>query len=593
MSTEQKNTPSTQLETSPVLNWLAWYLSLDETAKQKQSATAIPDSKLPLVDIAPTQPDSQKTEKQLTPPLSKPEIQQVPHDGDKLIMVINFLLREVVPLKSRADQVKLLHYYFKAILSESLFSPFTSLGYSIELTDGNLKLYDDVYQIRPDVTEVCRQASASVTEAAEKRRYELEHTQITDLIQKIATLFTAGYPPQALIELITHHQPEIPSVESVFTAFGWQAATNLITPEAAHKLELPTHQLPHYAGKKIAYLMPQSEVHKGNMSVLVIAQPIFIPSLNRLVLLHDQCFYPADWQHHLNVLTKLGVTIPPEIAQLTTHHNLTSQEIQTIEAFVMKQVVTLSDWQTTHAQAVLANLTGKQGIVMKLKEWWKKQQLKTMEASLHWYAELVVELMSRETAHGPLDTQKITKLSLFLKRIVFAGILSKEKLIEAKLSQLLDLYYQHAHQSEEQFATTAASTFRFSAAIKAIDTSLLECVSVGTINGFGAKQLFSQLQMGKNLTQGDLVKLIGSERAKKWQEGGTCITCGDVNWVGECGMCLQCEVAAGNKNSFFDSPMSVTKPKLPKLDKSLTESKAPTTTLIPTTTVGNFVASLI
>ncbi len=589
-------------ESIPVLSWLAWYLSQENEFFNKLTPTALPNQRSKsdaITNSRPVSPEEIETTNHLSTSespqeVAKPEIQQIPHDGDKLIMVINFLLREVMPLKSKADQVKLMQYYFRAILSESLFSPFTSLAYSIQVETGGLKLHDDIYQMRPDVVEVCRVAADSVKDGAEKRRYELEHVQIKQLIERIGVLFVTGHPPHALIELITSFEVKKPDYATVFQAFGWQSATNLISPEAANKLELPTHKLEHYAGKKISYLMPQSEVHQGNMSVLVIAQPVFIPSLNRLVLLHDQCFYPSDWTSHLRLMKRLGVNVPTDLTKLAKKINPTQAEIQAIEAFVLSQVVTLNDHQLEPAKQVLTKLTDKQGLIMKLKDWWKQQEIKLMEPSLRWYAELIVELMQRETDGKPLSTQKVTKLSLFLKRIVFAGILTKEKITQSSLSELLQLYYGHAHQSEETFSKTAAVGFNFSAAIKSIDTSWLECVSIGAINGFGAKNLLAKFNLGEQLTQSDLINAIGADRAKKWQEHKSCSTCPATDtWVGECGLCFSCETRsnAGEKLSAWNSTVSN---KAPDLLPKITPPKAkPASTFVPNVSIGSFVAGLV
>ncbi len=605
MSAEQQATAiASHSEVSPILIWLSAYLAQTQVAESKPHQTPL----LPPPDTIPTKNRHEMTPAgtigatEAMPDSSAPEltknaeVQQIPHNNDRLVMIINFLLREVVPLHSRSAQEKLLQYYFRAILSESLFSPYTSLGYSISLKQtGEIKLHDDIYQMRPDVEEVCRTAITSVTETAEKRRFELEHQQIVALIEKLGVLLTTGQPPHALINAIVEAvDTQRPSAQEVYTAFGWKPADNLISVEAARKLELPAHDLPCYAGKKIAYLMPQSEIHKGNMSVLVVTQPVFIPSINRLVLLHDQCFYAAHWHDHLEVLEKLGSSIPENIRQIVKKRQLSETEIKTTEKYIMSQVMTLDEWQTQPARVVFDRIAIKQSPLMRLKEWWKKQQLSSMDSSIEWYAKLVIELLQKEFNEKTLRETDVTKLSLFLKRIVLAGILSKEQLSGSQLPELLALYHQHAHQSEEVFSRTAANVFNFSAAIKSIDTSLLECVSVGTINGFGAAKLFNSLtlQGGGSLSRSDIAAVIGEGRAIKWQEHSTCIGCkGNDMWVGECGLCLKCELESSGEQIIPDVDSSGKHKKTANAES--TSRKELPVAKPQTVSVGNFIASFV
>lgn len=521
------------------------------------------------------------------------EVQQIPHNGDKLIMIINFMLREVLTIQSREAQLKLLNYYLGAILSESLLSPYTSLAYSIgKNKEGKLTLHDDVYQKRPDLLAVVEVAAANVVNASERRRYNLEKEQVERIVAEIEALITSGVSPQAIVHAVETSLSTV-KVEQVERSedlqhTDWLPAKGLINHEVAMKMDLPSPDVEAYAHKKIVYTMPQSEVHRGNMSVLVIAQPVYIPKLNRVILLHDQCFFPAEWKTHSKIWKQLGIAIPTDITQIIQKPERTTQETHQIEEFFMSQLCVLPHSQLSTARKVFEQLLPEQKLFLAFKEWQKQREMKRMKKSLHEYSSLVLTLMEKEFKAGILSMQQVNKLSLFLKRIVLAGILTRERVTSLKASELLTLYYEHGHQSEEVFAHAAMSGFGFAAAGKTIDLSLLECVSVGTINGFGMRESILKMQLNPSgFDRGDIAKVIGHDRAKKWKDHQTCIGChkSDV-WVGECGLCLPCEL---HENA-IELPQIAPKPPLVQLPKKqLLTAVAHNQTIA----VGNLVASLI
>lgn len=543
-----------------------------------------------------TQPTQSEQELQTNPVTGgeqqpNPEVQQIPHNGDRLIMVINFILREVLTIQSREAKLKLLNYYLGAILSESLLSPFTSLAYSIQKNkEGKLTLHDDIYQARPDLLAVVEVAAASVIDEAEQRRYNLEKEQVVRVIAEIETLIMSGTSAHLILHAV---ESSLKNANS-FTyqerpqPTDWLPAKGLISQEVALKMDLPSPDVEAYAHKKLVYTMPQSEVHRGNMSVLVIAQPIYIPKLHRVILLHDQCFFPADWKTHCKVWRKLGTTIPSHIIDIAQKQERTSQETHEIEEFFMTQLCLLPHSQLLVARKVFEQLLPEQKLFLAFKEWQKQRAIKRMNSSLQEYSKLVLTLMEKENKTGTLSPQQVNKISLFLKRIVLAGILTREKISAMKASELLQFYYEHGHQTEETFARTAMTRLSFAAAGKTIDLSLLECVSVGTINGFGMKDALLKMQLNPQaFGRTDIAKVIGAERAKKWKNHQNCIGCHrkDV-WVGECGLCLPCElhqntIAVPAVPAKIEPPIQPEKPPLMKAAANQTIA------------VGNLVASLI
>lgn len=518
------------------------------------------------------------------------EYKPIPDRGDKLIMVLNFLMREVVPLKSREAQKQLLVYYFKAILSESIFSPFTSLAYSITTnSDGGIELHDDIYQIRPDVLTVCQSAVNHAQNETERQRFQLELLQFQALIDQLHALLTSGYPPHAILEKISNlQQQDFAKTEAqLFDAFGWTPTENLISVEAARKLNLPPTKHQCYAGKKVVYIMPQSMIHEGNMSVVAVTQPVYIPAIKKFVLLHDQSFFSSDWKDHFKTLNKLGVPIDQRLYTIAKKQHHTANEKKQLEEYVMSHVVVLHDQQTIPAKNTLTRLLDKQSIIVRAKEWWKKARIMRMNSSLERYAELVLLVLEKENVNSSFSPKKVRSLTQFMKRIVLAGILTESHLSEGQVESMVRLYTEHGHKSEQAFAETAAFGFNFGAAIKSIDTSLLECVSIGTIQGFGLNKVIAQLNDNPFLVSRDaLAQVIGAERAQKWHRNQTCIQCGLITWVGECGLCLSCETATQVQTAHQSKKNQVPKPKTKITDKTSLRNEE-------VITVGSFVANLI
>lgn len=574
--------------TAPSLIFLLSILSSHLKTEQK-TQLLLPkpaDSETTQLDHPETESPTEGHEGKLSAPENKsaPEYVPIPDNGDKLIMVLNFLLREVVPLPSKEAQKQLLTYYFRAILSESLFSPFTSLAYTITTDgDGDIKLHDDIYQIRPDVSAVCRSAIHHARTEAERQRYTLESQQFQELITTLHVLLTSGYPPQAILEKIANSDQAAHNHDEkiLFNSFGWIQAEELITVDVAQKLNLPSIKTSCYAGKKVAYIMPQSEIHAGDMSVVVIAQPVYIPSIQRFVLLHDQSFFATSWSSHIATLLKLGVAVDPEIIKISKKKHLVAEEKRKMESYIMSQVVTLEDQQATPAKVTLSKLLNKQSPLISAKEWWKKIRIKQMDASLDKYADLVLAVLEEERLGDTVKPKTVQSLTLFIKRIVLAGILTESQINNNQVAELVTLYKQHGHKTEQEFARTAALGFNFGAAVRTIDTSLLECVSIGTIQGFGLNRVLAQLNNDPlSVSRDTLANVIGAERAMKWREHQTCIQCGTNNtWVGECGLCLKCETAPQLNNQPKSDlpkprnrPTYATKNNVPRVEQTISVS---------------------
>ena len=530
--------------------------------------------------------------------LEKPETEnlttkEIPNpEQDKIIVILNFLIKEVLPIKNRQQQIDLLIYFFRSILSETQRLPITHLAYDIaQKESGEIALYDDVYKLRPDLLQICEDAVQSlVINQAEKDRYLLEKQQIEQLLLNIRDLFNQS--PHAWIALISEDKKEVKTnrnpenkTQKILENKGWKTLSptdsfQFIRPEVRRKMGLTEQIEPITIGPKYLYLMPQSEVHEGNLSVMVIAQPIFIPSLNRFILLHDQHMAPRDWSDHKKLFTKLGISVPENFSDL---------DFKAKEKFVMEQLISLpNNFQEKTASDTFLEIFPENKFFKKIRQKITRKKIEKMEPALKEYAELVLDTFSDELKNDPnLETNTVNKLGIFIKRVVLAGILDVKKISSKKRVSIFEHFKKYGNLGEEAFALSLAKNLNFSSATKAFNTSLIECVALSPI---GSVQQLIKLRGSfdfASLSRKDLAKYIGSDRAKDWSMG-SCVRCGSLNtWIGECDWCLSCEMnyksppnyASSTKNS---SPINPSFPKktMPIINK-------------PAETLGGFIANLI
>lgn len=477
-------------------------------------------------------------------------------EKDKLVVILNFILREVLPLPNRQQQKDLLVYFFRSILSETQRLPITHLAYEISppSPEKPLALHDDMYKVRPDLLQICSEVleADSITDK-ERARYGLEKKQIEALLRELTTLLTLS--PHGTLEFLATDQSLVaetkkPSLEDrensatiqTLTQQGWKTLTaadafSFIQPNVKEKLQIENHFEEILVGPKYFYVMPQSEVHVGNLSIMVLAQPLFIPSLNRYVLLHDQHMAPKDWTDHAELFSSLGVQIPPNFSSLSFSEK---------EKFVMNTLISLPEklQEKTSLETIL-ELFPEKKFWTKLRQKRTQKKIKKMESSLEEYADLLLDVTEQETHRDPeLKPPTVKKLSNFLKRVVLSGILDTKRISSQKRLDLFHHFQEHGNLPESAFALSVSKLVGFSSATKAFDTSLLECVA---LSPFTSVQQLAQLQISgpfnaENLSRSGLSKYVGGERAKDWTIGN-CSRCPNTNtWIGECSWCLNCEM---------------------------------------------------
>ena len=314
-------------------------------------------------------------------------------------------------------------------------------------------------------------------------------------------------------------------------------------------------------GQKYLYVMPQSAIHEGNMSIIVIAQPVYIPELNRFILLHDQHMTPKNWEEHVKLFKSLGVNIPS---------NFNDLEFSEKEELVMKTQITLPEnLQEEIAEDSFLTIFPEKKFFKKLRQKLTRRKIKNMEPALDEYAGLLIDVAENEVASDPnLTPPAVEKLSNFMKRVVLAGILDTKKITNKKRQSIFSHIKKIGHLGENDFAISLAKSVGFSSALKAFDTSLLECVALSPISGINQ---LAKLQMEgvsiSSLTKIELEKFVGEKRAKEWKIG-SCLKCGVGNtWIGECSWCLSCETnfdSSSTPKVDWSSPLKTNKKEIKK-----------------------------
>lgn len=549
--------------------------------------------------------NSQKQAKKEKQPLATPEIPNP--SQDKLIVILNFIIREVMPINNREEQKDLLVYFFRSILSETQKLPVTHLAYDISQKKTgknssnsthssnqppNLALYDDLYKLRPDLLQICEEAVQSLAiNQVEKARYGLEKKQIENLLQALQSIFSSS--PHALLSLIAkdstsllHPTEKINTNQTTqeLENKGWKTLSpeksfTFIQPDVRKKMGIENHAGTISLGPKHLYVMPQSAIHEGNLSIIVIAQPVFIPELNRFILLHDQHMATKDFTDHIKLFKKLNKKTPTDFNSL---------DLSEKEDFVMNTLVTLPEnLQTKTASDTFFTLFPEKKFFKRLRQKITRKKIQKMESSLEEYAELLLDVVEKETTPGQQITESsVQKLENFMKRVVLAGILDTKKISTKKRFSLFEHFKEFGNLDEESFALSLSSNLGFSSAVKAFDTSLVECVA---LSPFSSVQQLANLQANgalnpANLSRMDLSNFVGKDRAKEWKMG-SCAKCGTTNtWIGECNWCLNCEMN-------YDSS-GIKTPSIKKSNNASPSEKKP----LPkpkSVGLGSFVAGLI
>ncbi|MEA2056801.1 MAG: hypothetical protein U9O78_03840 [Patescibacteria group bacterium] len=447
----------------------------------------------------------------------KKEVEQ----DEALLEIFNFLLREILPLPE-PQKIRLLKHYLGAIAREA-HQASSHLAYTIDFDElGNINLTDPIYQKNKEVVAVCQASIEKASSQLAKSRYLLELKQIERLIAalKQTTPFNTG-APQLLQEV---EELSEAALSKTFEAIGWKRASNSIMPELDNMMpELdgqPNLNSPSancWVGQKSLYLMPESKIHPGGFTVVVLVQPAFLPEENRWALLQSQYMIQLSQADLIQLLQKLGQNISPT-------KNAAFDEI---EQKTMSLLISLgSEAQLLSAEEVFLNLLEEfetRNQVQKLKKATQVNQLRLKN-----YAHYLIKIFKLENYEQGLSSKQTERLILGIKRVVLAGIFDLNNIGDAEVERLVE-HYQHFSTKQQKphpkrrqlfgpleavFATSLAETATFASATKAFNPSLIECLTMSPFSAITAQG--QRLGTNSSISPGGLWGKL---------EGRGCITC--------------------------------------------------------------------
>jgi ribosomal protein L37E len=461
-------------------------------AKEKQPSIDHPESWWPWLASLINKDQSE------TPKLSEeiPVPQQVETNGETLLEIVNFILREVVVLKKKKDQIKLLTHYLAAIAREA-HQATSHLVYSIEFDEQKgIQLIDHIYQDNGNIKKVCQSAIEQAQTDVERTRYELELNQVERLLSALNGLAKQG---ASFIFAKTLEEAASEKIRQLFSQIGWKKTSNLITPEVAQQLQLKSPFVDCWAGQKNVYIMPQSDVHPGGYSVVVLTQPIFIPDQNQWVLLHSQYMIKMSWQDHL------------EFSQKTTNQSLDpkTEAGHDLEQTIMSQLIELTPrWQTLSAEETFLALLGQ----FETRE--KRDQLETRtklnQLNIENYAQYILEILAIENCQQTLSASQISQIKIALKRVVLSGLFDLNPMNNQELTKLIRHYVQFKNKDAkrkntkkvglEKLFVSSLLSLGYQSAGKSFDLSLVECLTMSPFSALSPKS--SNLPPGSNPVKG-------------------------------------------------------------------------------------------
>lgn len=468
---------------------------------------------------------------------------------------VSEVLNEVRHLPTDKAKKNLLHHQFRAQVKEEVGLPFHTFAMVLRhegVLDPQFHLHDDAYHWSL-VTERCQRAIAVAQNKTEHDRYQLELEQILKL-EYLINEQLVGFDHALLADMANEKLGDKKNREMTAAhlyRLGWQDAP-LILPELDQRLKLPDLSKC-IVGPKFFYIMPKSPVHKGWQTMYLIAQPAYLPDLDRWVVIQDQHMARAEWQEYDQILTLAGEYVPIH----------SSRQIALKEIEVMSQCLQLeSNYQTLPAQEVFLDLIyrrrGKQDQVQRILASQQKllQVSDHLEESFDLHSDYLLKVLKLEENWEPTWTPT-KKERLFQAYFNTYSSLYHKKPITATQSRQWFKHYQQLYQdqSSRQSPFEQRSAHRLLAATAEAPwlllsiQSQLEC-SLLAVSGLMKNNLDPHLLNAiqtNSLTFSQLESVIGKERAKRWKLG-KCVACkAEPVWIGdkfsgkECDVCLACE----------------------------------------------------
>lgn len=208
--------------------------------------------------------------------------------------------KELYLFSNREQKHAFLDHQLRSLTREHHSKPFHAETMDVRTLNGVTSLHDPLYA-DSDLLERCHRAIEAADTTDKKIRYQREADQVERLLSTLEPIVQTN--PHAVIEYLLNTDDD----KKVISEYeGWHLVTapEIISLAETIKANIdPAEKL--LVGKKQLYIMPQSTVHKGWKSMYLIAQPAFIPSQNRWVVLQEQHMATIPWEKHFEFLNRL------------------------------------------------------------------------------------------------------------------------------------------------------------------------------------------------------------------------------------------------------------------------------------------------
>jgi hypothetical protein len=467
---------------------------------------------------------------------------------------------EALKLKTREERLRLFTYQNEALVKELNRVPFHSAAYEIELRENLSKneetpyvLVDKTYA-QADILEWCNKAVAAAKNSQFARRYELEKKQIEHLLEVLGETLQPHVAFKYLSELTMNAEER----NELLDQLGRRSITGLISDTVAKHYNI-NKDTECWAGPKFFSIMPQSEAHGNEDIMYAIDQPVFLPEHNLWLNLHDQhMFHITDkdhnyWQDQHRALQGINPDyVPPSSeASLAVHE----EQIMAQYPQLPEEYLALSAEETFLA-ILYKNHEDQRQVLVEYQQ--KLAVFNRLKKTFPLHSNYIVDVLE-------IDEQYEKEWSVEKAERIYQALFNSistfmhSEVLTPKIAEQWLTQYKHAFSTVEHRTNpwkirdiNRAGFSEGAGWIAQAVSSNIECFGV-TITQLNPEVLQSIMSGGGTLEQ--LASVIGMERAKLWWEKGIqkCRTCDSKTHVGECGLCLNCEMGANKDPSLFDS----------------------------------------
>lgn len=314
------------------------------------------------------------------------------------------IFRELALLPNREDRKKLLLHQLSALTNEHLRQPFHAYllhthvnrqkAPTLSASSSSVTLFDPLYA-EGSVLDRCQRAIAQAQSPDHAKRFALELSQMQQL--------------EAVITEVISQAPAVTHAVLDQLAFpGWVKNTTALSPEQAKQAGVPQDTAV-FLGQKYFYLMPQSSIHDGEMSMYLLAQPAYIPATQSWVVLQEQLFEQIPWEEHAKAINR-AKTNPHSASEPA---KITNYALDSKEQELMSHCIELHpSLQATHPRAVLSFLAGVELEALLNKQQQLTQQHAALKQSLELHAEYLLDIQELDDAwEKNWSNTKVARLS--------------------------------------------------------------------------------------------------------------------------------------------------------------------------------------